>query len=108
MEAQALLIALHDESAGYDITPDRVPLSVLRNFAKDVDEFLRGDGHDVDTSALDVSVVNGSLGIRTFPTANPVLMNDLRKLASDQQMDRSAARWSSDGRKLPAAGGSGA
>lgn len=87
MEAQELLIALHDESAGYEITPDRVPLSVLRNFAKDVDEFLRGDGHDIDTGALDVSLVNGSLGIRTAPTANPALMNDLRKLASDQQMD---------------------
>lgn len=87
MEAQELLIALHDESAGYEISPDRVPMSVLRNFAKDVDEFLRGDGNDIDTNALEVSVVDGSLGIRTAPTANPVLMSDLRKLANDQQMD---------------------
>src|SRR3954469_10404395 len=87
MEAQELLIALHDESAGYEISPDRVPLSVLRSFARDVDEFLRGDSNDVDTSALDVSVEKGSLAIRTAPTANPVLLNDLRKLAGSQEMD---------------------
>ncbi len=87
MEAQELLIALHDESAGYEISPDRVPLSVLRSFAKDVDEFLRGDSNDIDTNTLDVSVEQGSLAIRTAPTANPVLMNDLRKLAGDQEMD---------------------
>lgn len=92
MEAQALLITLHDESAGYEISPDRVPLSVLRSFAKDVDEFLRGDGNDVDTTALEISVVRGSLGIRTAPTANPVLMNDLQRLASDQLMDGISAK----------------
>lgn len=80
MEAQALLIVLHDDSAGYEVTPDRVPLAVLRSFAKDVDEFLRGDANDVDTSALDVAVVKGSLGLRTAPTANPTLLGDLRKL----------------------------
>ncbi|MFM9925770.1 hypothetical protein VLK31_22465 [Variovorax sp. H27-G14] len=87
MEAQELLIALHDESAGYEISPNRVPLSVLRAFARDVDEFLRGDSNDVDTSALDVSIEKGSLAIRTSPTAHPVLLNDLRKLASSQEMD---------------------
>lgn len=87
MEAQELLIALHDESAGYEISPDRVPLSVLRSFTRDVDEFLRGDGNDVDTNALDISIEKGSLAIRTAPTANPVLLNDLRKLANGQEMD---------------------
>ncbi|WP_395319246.1 hypothetical protein [Variovorax sp. UC74_104] len=87
MEAQELLIALHDESAGYEISPDRMPLSILRNFAKDVDEFLRGDGNDIDTSALDVSIKKGSFAIRTAPIANPILLNDLRKLAHSQEMD---------------------
>lgn len=82
MEAQALLIVLHDDSAGYEITPDRVPLAALRRFAKDVDEFLRGDGNDVDTAGLDVAVVKGSLGLRTAPTANPALLGDLRRLAA--------------------------
>lgn len=43
MEAQRMRIALLDESAGYAITPQRVPLAVLRAFTKDVDELLRGD-----------------------------------------------------------------
>ena len=87
MEAQTLLIVLHDDSAGYEITPSRVPLAVLRNFAKDVDEFLRGDGNDVDTTQLDVAVVKGSLGLRTAPTASPALLGDLRRLAGSEQLD---------------------
>ncbi len=87
MDAQSLLIVLHDDSAGYEITPDRVPLSALRAFAKDVDVFLRGDANDVDTAALDVAVVNGSLGLRTALTASPVLMGDLRKLAHSDLLD---------------------
>ena len=84
MEAQALLIVLHDGSAGYDISPDRVPLSVLRAFAKDVDELLRGDGNELDTGALEVAVVAGSLGLRTAPIANPALLGDLRNLATSE------------------------
>lgn len=87
MEAQALLIVLHDDSAGYEITPDRVPLAALRIFAKDVDEFLRGDGNDVDTAQLEVAVVKGSLGLRTAPTANPALLGDLRRLAGSEQLE---------------------
>ena len=87
MEAQELLIVLHDESAGYEVRPDRVPLAALRAFAKDVDEFLRGDGTDVDTASLDVAVVNGSLGLHTAPIANPVLLGDLRKLANSDLLD---------------------
>ncbi len=87
MEAQSLLIVLQDDSAGHEITPDRVPVSVLRLFAKDVDEFLRGDGSDGDAMALDVAVVKGSLGLRTEPTANPALMADLRRLAESELID---------------------
>ena len=42
MEAQRIRISLHDESGGYPISPERVPLSVLRGFVKEVDQFLRG------------------------------------------------------------------
>jgi hypothetical protein len=87
MEAQVLTIALHDESAGYEITPDRVPLAALRAFAKEVDDFLRGEGHDVNTSALDVAVLKGSLALRTAPVVSPTLFNDLRTLASTNLLD---------------------
>ena len=87
MEAQSILIELHDDSAGYEITPDRVPLPVLRAFAKDVDEFLRGDGSEVDTATLDVAVVKGSLALRTSAIAHPGLLGDLRTLAASELLD---------------------
>jgi hypothetical protein len=92
MEAQALLIQLHDASGGYEITPERVPLSELRMFIKDVEEFLRGDSNDVDVMSLDVAVVKGSLGLLTAPVANPVLLNDLRRLASSELLDSVSPR----------------
>ena len=94
MEAQQLLIVLHDDSAGYDITPERVPLAVLRAFTTDVDEFVRGERSEVDTSTLDVAVVKGSLGFRIAPTANPSLLSDLRSLASGELLDAVGARRS--------------
>ena len=87
MEAQALQIALHDDSAGYEISPARVPLALLRSFARDVDEFLRGSTQEVDTSTLDVAVVQGSLAVHTAPLANPGLLADLRRLASSELID---------------------
>lgn len=87
MEAQALLIALHDGSAGYDISPARVPLAVLRSFASDVDDFLRGSSQDVDTSTLDVAVVQGSLAVQTALLANPGLLADLNRLATSEFID---------------------
>lgn len=87
MDAQQVRISLHDESGGYEITPDRVPLSVLRSFVKDVDEFLRGDRGEVDTSELDVAVVEGSLGVLTEPTAHPGLLRDLLHLANSEMTD---------------------
>ena len=92
MEAQQLLIVLHDDSVGYDITPERVPLAVLRAFATDVDDFVRAERSEVDTSTLDVAIVKGSLGFRTAPTANPSLLNDLRSLAAGELLDGIGAK----------------
>lgn len=87
MDAQRIRISLHDESGGYEITPDRVPLSVLRSFIRDVDEFLRGERREVDTSELDVAVVKGSVGVLTTPTAHPSLLRDLLHLANSELID---------------------
>lgn len=92
MESQVLTIVMHDESPGYEITPDRVPLAMLRAFAKDVEEFLRGDSNDIDANTLEVAVVNGSLGLRTAPTANPVLLADLRRLGASELLDNLGIR----------------
>lgn len=89
MEAQSLSIVLHDDSAGYEVNPERVPLSVLRTFAKDVDDLLRGDRNDIDTSALDVALVKGSLAIVTAPTANPALVAHLLQFEKNDLLDGS-------------------
>ena len=87
MEAQSIRITLHDDSAGYPVSPARVPLAVLRSFAKDVDELLRGDAGDMPARELEVSVSAGSLAIETRPTANPGLLKDVRLLASSELID---------------------
>lgn len=87
MEAQRIRISLHDESGGYPISPERVPLSVLRGFVKEVDQFLRGERGEVDTSELEVAVVEGSLGVLTAPTAHPGLLRDLLHLVASEVID---------------------
>lgn len=87
MNAQPLLISLEDESGGYEISPGRVPLSVLRTFVKDVEDFLRGDGHDLDGQALEVAIVQGSLAIQTTPITSAGLFRDLLQLAASERLD---------------------
>ena len=87
MDSQAISISLHDESGGYEISPDRVPLAMLRGFSKDVDIFLRGDASEIDTATLDVSILKGSLLLRTVPMGNAGLMRDLRLLGGSELLD---------------------
>lgn len=87
MKAQPISISLQDPSGGYEISPDRVPLALLRTFAADVDEFLKGENTDIDTAGLDVSVFQGSLGLRTSPIAHPGLLRDVRILAASERLD---------------------
>lgn len=92
MEAQRIRIALHDTSDGYEVSPARVPLSMLRGFIRDTDEFLRGDGREPDTRTLEVAVVDGSLAVLTEPIANPALLTDLRRLTQSELLDNLGAR----------------
>lgn len=87
MDSQAISISLHDESGGYEISPDRVPLATLKGFAKDVDDFLRGEAAEIDTTGLDIAVFKGSLGVLTAPIANPDLMRDLRLLGGSELLE---------------------
>lgn len=87
MDAQPLTISLHQESGGYEISPDRVPMTVLRTFVQNVEDLLRGDGGQVHPGALDVSIVKGSLAIRTAPVAYPGLLSDLARLTTSELLD---------------------
>jgi hypothetical protein len=88
MEAHKIIIALTDQSAGFEATPDRVHLGVLANFSADVATFLRGEDKEIDTSTLEVAVRKGSLAIETAPLpASPNLFRDLRTLLSGELLD---------------------
>jgi len=87
MEAQHLLIKLHDESAGYAVAPARVPLATLRGFAADVSDLLRGDAGGPELSSVEVAVVDGSLALQTVPLADPGLWADLTSLTQSELID---------------------
>ena len=87
MNAQPITISLHGASRGYDINPERVPLAVLKDFSRDVEEFLRGDDNEVITALLDVAVVKGSLALQTSPLSQPGLVQDLLKLLASPLID---------------------
>jgi hypothetical protein len=88
MEAQAVTFALTDSSAGYEASPDRVRLGPLADFSRDVEIMLRGASREVDTGALDVAVVPGSVAITTTPIAvAPQLFRDLQGLLISERLD---------------------
>lgn len=87
MEAQRVLIRLHDESAGYPISPARLPLATLRTFVSDVSDLLRGDASQPELANLEVAVIDGSLAFETAPLADAELWADLRSLTHSELLD---------------------
>ena len=108
MEAQPITFKLHYESAGYAVSPHRVPLATLRAFADEVTELVRGEGAKQDGGRVEVSVVAGSLGLQTEPLADPGLFADLRRMGVDERLDGIGPRrravlekWQTKARKTP-------
>ena len=92
MEAQSVTISLNDTSRRFEISPERVPMAVLREFAKDAEDLLRGDGKSVDTNALEVKIVKGSLQFVTQPVSSADLFSDLQSLLTSQLLDNLQAK----------------
>lgn len=92
MEAQPISISVTHDPKGHKLSPQQVPMAFLRAFARDVEELLRGDTSEVDTSIINVALFKGSLGIRTEPLAHPKLLADLRLLSDSQLMEGIDAR----------------
>lgn len=87
-EITGVRISLRDSSRGYAITPRRVPLATLREFAKDVDDFFRGDDGEISTNQLEVGILEGSLIIApTGLFVAPRFFHDLAGLAASQVID---------------------
>jgi hypothetical protein len=87
MEAQSVTISLHDVSRGFEVSPERVPLAVLSDFSRDVEELLRGDGKQLDTDKLEVAVIKGSLAIQTQPLSAIDFAQDIARLLQSQLID---------------------
>ena len=93
MEPLVITFAFDDDSQASPATPEHVALGPLREFVKDVEDFLRGDDKEVDCASLTVSVVPGSFGLRTEPIAlAPSLLRDLNLLACLQSIDAVSER----------------
>lgn len=88
MEPLVITFAFDDDAQALPAAPERVALGPLREFVKDVEDFLRGDDKEIDCAGLTVSVVKGSFGLRTEPIAlAPSLVRDLSLLARMQSID---------------------
>jgi len=108
METQRITFKLHDEGAGFAVSPQRVTLATLGAFAREVADLLRGEGPVADGAQVEVSVITGSLGLETAPLSDPVLFADLRRLAVDERLDGIGQRrrqvleqWQARARKSP-------
>lgn len=104
-----LRFAVSDRINDVEVKPAHVPLTLLGEFQKDVSEFLKGAGRDVDPAQVQVSVEDGSL---TFVASGLLvatsLWTDLEHLKSPDSLSlidakRAAVveRWQSSARQNP-------
>lgn len=56
-----LRFAVSDRINDVEVGPAHVPLALLGEFQRDVSEFLKGAGRDVDPMQVQVSIEEGSL-----------------------------------------------
>lgn len=61
--SDTLRFALSDRIHDAEVGPSHVPLALLGEFQKDVAEFLKGSGKEIDPSQLIVSIEEGSLAL---------------------------------------------
>ncbi len=82
MSMKKVLFSLIDQSPGYEVSPGRVPMGTLSNFASDVKDFVKGGSKDIDVDSLEVAVVSGSLAIEINSEMTAVFWDDLTRLAN--------------------------
>lgn len=104
-----LRFAVSDRINDVEVGPAHVPLALLGEFQKDVSEFLKGAGRDVDPMQVQVSVEEGSLAfVATGLLAATSLWVDLEHLKSPDSLSlidvkRAAVveRWQASARQNP-------
>lgn len=104
-----LRFAVSDRINDVEVGPKHVPLALLGEFQKDVSEFLKGTGRDVDPMQVQVSVEEGSLAfVASGLLAATSLWVDLEHLKSPDALSlidfkRAAVveRWQASARQNP-------
>lgn len=104
-----LRFTVSDRINDVEVGPKHVPLGLLGEFQKDVSEFLKGSGRDVDPMQVQVSVEEGSLAfVASGLIAATTLWADLEHLKSPDSLglidSRRAVvveRWQSAARLNP-------
>lgn len=104
-----LRFAVSDRINDVEVGLKHVPLALLGEFQKDVSEFLKGSGRDVDPAQIQVSVEEGSLAFRIFGLlAATTLWTDLEHLKTPGSLNmldakRAAVieRWQANARQNP-------
>ena len=88
-----LSFAISDRIEDVELSPARVPLALLGEFQKDVSEFLRGAGRDIDPTQVHVSIEEGSLAFRAVGlVAATTLWIDLESLKFPDALSRIDAK----------------
>lgn len=104
-----LRFAVSDRVNDAEVGPKHVPLSLLGDFQRDVSDFLKGSGRDVDPAAVLISVEEGSLSlVATGLLAATTLWSDIEHLQSTDSLSlidakRAAVveRWQTASRQNP-------
>jgi hypothetical protein len=78
-------ISVHDEIDGAEVSPDAVPIDLLKEFAGEVEAFLGGSDAK-DAGPLIVSVQKGSLALRQESPASDRLHWDIGVLESSKDV----------------------
>lgn len=107
--ANMLRFSVEDFVNGVEVGPAHVPLLLLGEFQRDVLEFLKGSGRDIDPAQLQVSIETGSLAFVVSGVLSArALWTDLATLELPDALDlidikRTAvlARWQASARIHP-------
>lgn len=104
-----LRFSVSDKADGHTVTPETVPLGLLKEFVEDVAKFIRGDDKEIDTKDLLVSVKEGSLELQSYDDLPEGLniWDDIEQLANrtfigvDSIRAKVADKWRADAVRRP-------
>ena len=83
-----LRFSVSDRINDVEVGPKHVPLALLSEFQKDVSEFLKGSGRDVDPTQVQIAVEEGSLAfVASGLIAATTLWVDLEHLKSPDSLN---------------------